>query len=283
VSKELALMSRSGKTFYFATLWLDQQTRLDSALAYAFCRRIDDIADASPQRGDRDKQLSDVVRALQSGAASHELVNPILPLIRRYPEIQEPLVALVNACRGDLPSLSIRDEQDFERYAHGVAGNVGLIMYPILGGTNPAGRSYAADLGIAMQSTNVARDVLEDLARGRVYLPISWLRGMDLRSVDITDQIVQGAVVDAVRQVLSFASYRYERGLSGLSFLSPRARSSIRIAARCYAAIGDRVIARERLSPKRAVVPLYRKIMLACRLSLSERLCTVKSAMVRDV
>lgn len=271
MKSELALMSRAGKTFYFSTLWLDQRTRREAAIAYAFCRRIDDIADASPQARDRDEVLVGVLRALEDSDRSNELVALVDPLVQRYPSIRQPLISLVTACQNDRPSLRINDERDFERYAHGVAGNVGLIMYPILGGTNPAGMSYAADLGIAMQSTNVARDVREDLARGRIYLPASWLGGIYLHSADIDDEGVEGAVVEAVRKTLAFADQRYQRGLSGLSFLSPRAQSAIRIAARCYAAIGERVIVRGKLGRNRAVVPLYRKIMLACYPGTGER------------
>lgn len=281
MSSELALMSRAGKTFYFSTLWLDREARREAALAYAFCRQVDDIADANPERDDRDMLLGDVLRALRCLDSANDLVRPIVPLIRRYPEVQEPLISLVTACQGDRLSLMIEDERDFERYAHGVAGNVGLIMYPILGGTNPTGRSYAADLGIAMQSTNIARDVREDLARGRVYLPATWLGGIDLRRANIEDDWVERSVVGAIQRALSFADHRYQRGLSGISFLSPRAQSAIRIAARCYEAIGERVIVRGRLARNRAVVPLYSKIILACSPATSERFRAPNSVAVK--
>jgi phytoene synthase len=265
MSGEMRLISKAGKTFYFATLWLEKAVRYDAALAYDFCRKVDDIADAEPARPDRRECLHAVAEAVLRGDGSHDLIRPLMPLITRYPEVREPLGALVKACCEDVPGLCIRDENDLERYSFGVAGNVGLIMYPILGGSVSAGRRCAADLGIAMQCTNIARDVLEDLRRGRVYLPDSWLLGCDIQDVQNESSGSESVVVEAVQKLLRFADSRYESGLAGLHYLAPQNRFAIRIAARCYAAIGERVITSGRLSRTRAVVPLTQKIVLACK------------------
>ena len=233
-------------------------------MAYNFCRAIDDLADTTPLHPNRDSRLLAIEDGLRSGDDSEELVRHILPLINRYPETREPFARLVTACREDRPSLEICDERDLERYAYGVAGNVGLIMYPILGGTSPLGRSYAADLGIAMQYTNIARDILEDLARGRVYLPREWLAGCDPKGLLYRLPDTESGVTRAVRTLLSSAQQRYARGLSGIDYLARANRFAITVAARCYAAIGDRIIQNETLIRKRAVVPLSEKILIAC-------------------
>ena len=268
MSGEMRLISKAGKTFYFATLWLEKRVRFDAALAYDFCRSVDDIADAEPARPDRNEFLRETSEAVLRGDADQDLVRPLRPLLTRYPEIREPLAALVEACREDIPSLSISDEADLERYAFGVAGNVGLIMYPILGGRSPQGRSYAADLGMAMQCTNIARDVFEDLGRGRVYLPSSWLSGQDVRALLDEDSVIEPVVVQAVQKLLRFADDRYETGLSGLHYLAPQSRFAIKVAARCYAAIGGRVIRDNRLARERAVVPFSHKVIMACKMGL---------------
>lgn len=268
MSGEMRLISKAGKTFYFATLWLNKRMRYDAALAYDFCRNVDDIADAEPARPDRDEFLRGVSSAVLSHDSSHALVRPLIPLLARHPEVCEPLAALVEACREDVASLRIKDEPDLERYAFGVAGNVGLIMYPILGGRSPQGRAHAADLGIAMQCTNIARDVLEDLARGRVYLPSAWLSGCDVRGLLDDSTSVEAVVVNAVQKVLGFADARYERGLAGLHYLAPQSQFAIRVAARCYAAIGERVIRDGRLARERAVVPFAHKVVMACKMGL---------------
>ena len=271
MSGEMRVMTRAGKTFYFATLWLRKQVRYDAAIAYNFCRAVDDIADAVPSRADRDDYLHKLAESLERGDSRDGIVRPLFPLIERYPEIISPLVALVHACCEDTPALCIRDERDLECYAHGVAGNVGLIMYPILGGASPDGRAPAAALGIAMQCTNIARDVLEDLQRERVYLPATWLKGCEPRDILNAHSPSEPVIVEAVRRLLAFADERYSHGLSSLHYLAPQSRFAIRVAAQCYAAIGDRVIRNGRLSRERAIVPLSQKILLACQMGLTAK------------
>jgi phytoene synthase len=268
MSGEMRLISKAGKTFYFATLWLERGVRYDAALAYNFCRTVDDIADGNLSRPERDGRLQEIARAVITDDANHDLVRPLAPLLARYPEVRQPLAALVDACREDVPSLRITNDGDLERYAFGVAGNVGLIMYPILGGRVAAGRSYAADLGIAMQYTNIARDVFEDLGREREYLPSAWLGERALNQLVSKCAGSEEVVVEAVRRLLRLADERYARGLSGLEYLAPENRFAIKVAARCYAAIGERVIRGGHLARERAVVPLARKIALACSLGL---------------
>jgi len=268
MSGEMRLISKAGKTFYFATLWLERSLRHDAALAYDFCRTVDDIADGPLFEPERTAQLNEIKRAVTTGDTAHELVARLAPLLARYPEVREPLAALVQACRDDTPSLRITHEADLERYAFGVAGNVGLIMYPILGGERDEGRSYAADLGIAMQYTNIARDIFEDLSRNRVYLPEEWLGGRSVRELLAQHSSSEGNVVEAVRLLLQRADERYARGLSGLRYLAPQNRFAIKLAARCYAAIGEGVIRNGRLARERSVVSLARKVTLACSMGL---------------
>jgi phytoene synthase len=275
MNHDMRLISKAGKTFYFATFWLNRAVRYDAARAYDFCRTVDDIADASPSRPDRDSYLQGVQDAVLRGDTSHELVRPLASLLSRFSSVQSPLAALVEACRLDNRDLVIRNECDLETYAHGVAGNVGLIMYPILGGTSPLGQTFAADLGIAMQYTNIARDVIEDLRHGRTYLPTSWLPGINLgESYEITPH-KEAYVVTAIRRILALADERYLRGLSGLHYLAPDNRFAIRVAAQCYRAIGERVLKNAHLSRTRAVVSMRDKIVIACKAALQSRSATL--------
>ena len=263
MNPELRLMTKAGKTFFFATLWLDRHTRQNAAIAYSFCRRIDDIADSEEVLTHRDNFLTDVAEALRTGRGGIPLVKNVMGLIERFPSIREPLAHLVEACRDDTATLVIRDEADLKRYAHGVAGNVGLVMYPVLGGYEPEGLQPAADLGIAMQYTNIARDVREDLGRGRVYLPSEWLDSIDPRKLPLSELGACTKVTEAVSRLLGLARERYERGLQGIRYLAPENQYAIKVAARCYAAIGDRVIRNGHLVTERAVVPFLSKVALA--------------------
>jgi phytoene synthase len=268
MSGEMRLISKAGKTFYFATLWLERSLRHEAALAYDFCRTVDDIADGAMPESERDSTLREIQRAVIEGDTTQELVKRVAPLLARYPDVREPLAALVEACREDTPLLRIAHEEDLERYAFGVAGNVGLVMYPILGGERDEGRSHAADLGIAMQYTNIARDIFEDLARNREYLPREWLGERSIRELFAHNSSSEEIVVEAVRRLLRLADERYARGLYGLRFLAPQNRFAINLAARCYAAIGEGVIRNGRLARERSVVSLARKVTLACSMGL---------------
>jgi phytoene synthase len=258
-------MSRAGKTFYFASLWLDRSLRADVATTYCFCRLVDDIADTLPIGARR----SDSLRCLAEAISSHNLENPdardILAIIERFPQIRSPIEQLIRSCDADVPGLVIETVTDLIHYAHGVAGTVGLVMYPLLGGTDPAGQPLAADLGIAMQLTNIARDVLSDLEQGRVYLPREWLKGRDLSDLLLYEPTIETIAVGAVHQLLSLANQYYLRGLQGLPYLNTRCRFAIRLAAHCYAAIGTRVVRNGVLARQRAVVPLHAKILLIAR------------------
>jgi phytoene synthase len=268
MNDDLRLMTRAGKTFYFATFWLTAEAREHAATAYSFCRKIDDIADGGLPQEQRDEYLRSVTRALSSMDRAFPGMERVLSLIERFPEIKEPLIALVDACREDTTDLIINTQDDLLSYSHGVAGNVGLIMYPILGGRAPEGLRYAADLGIAMQCTNIARDVFEDLRRGRIYLPAEWLEGIDPQDLLMGDAQVEQVVVGAIRRLLNVAELHYERGLAGIHFLAPRCRYAIRVAARCYSAIGEGVLRGGAVARERSVVPLYKKILLACEVSV---------------
>jgi phytoene synthase len=119
-----------------------------------------------------------------------------------------------------------------------------------------------------MQYTNIARDIFEDLARGRVYVPRSWIADHELRELASDPSRPDQGIVEAVRRLLTRAEERYVRGLSGITFLAHENRFAVKVAARCYAAIGERVIRDGHLVRERAVVPLSRKIVIACSMSL---------------
>jgi phytoene synthase len=157
MSDALRRMARGGKTFYFASLWLDRSVRENAAIAYSFCRMVDDIADTVIAGERRTATLARLLQAIKSHDTSCPEATAMLGLIEAFPQIRQPVEALISACTADTSGIRIKDSSELVQYAHGVAGTVGLIMYPLLGGSAPEGRRAAADLGIAMQCTNIAR------------------------------------------------------------------------------------------------------------------------------
>jgi len=268
-------MSKAGKTFYFASRWLAPEVRAHTATAYHFCRLIDDVADESQNPEVREELLSTFHQSISTLRPIDQITADTITLIKTFPEIQCPLIKLIESCKEDIPGKSIKDGRELIEYAHGVAGTVGLLMYPILGGRADVGREAANKLGIAMQCSNIARDVLKDLQDNREYLPIDWLDGHTVQSALESSQHESQSlhsknghrlVVNALKKVLEIADQHYEEGLAGLVYLNPRNRFAIRVAARCYQAIGNRVITAEhQLSSQRAVVPFIEKCLITFR------------------
>ena len=268
----LKIMSKEGKTFYFASRWLCPEIRNQVAIAYQFCRMVDDIADQVTDLKIREESLAVIYNTIASGSSNNPAFSQILELVAEFPEIQSPLLKLISMCRDDVPGRVIKTEAELFDYAQGVAGTVGLLMYPILGGTLPEGQTAAATLGVAMQYSNIARDVMRDFEENRQYLPKEWLNNHELKDIlstsgcmklGISRQEGDSLIVAAVRKLLNLADEYYEQGINGLVYLKPRNRFAIRVAARCYQAIGRRVITSDKkINLNRAVVPLREKCLI---------------------
>jgi NADH-quinone oxidoreductase subunit B len=135
------------------------------------------------------------------------------------------------------------DEDELIRYAWRVAGTVGLMMCNVLDVHDPRAAPFAVDLGIAMQLTNIARDVGEDARMGRRYLPTSWIGAVEPVAIAAPDLALQRSLEGATKRLLALADRYYASGEAGLGFLPLRARFGIFSAARMYRAIGGRIAA----------------------------------------
>lgn len=145
---------------------------------------------------------------------------------------------LIEGAEWDLSKGVIDDEADLIRYSFKVAGTVGLMMCGVLDVRSPRAWPHAIDLGIAMQLTNIARDVAEDAAMGRRYLPLKTRPPLELDVLIEPPTAVQPVLSRTVLDLLDLADRYYDSGLQGLSYLPVSARFSILVAARLYQAIG---------------------------------------------
>jgi 15-cis-phytoene synthase len=249
-----ALLARAGKSFHLAGKFLPPARRRAATQLYAFCRALDDLAD---ETGDAER-LEAVAAALEGGDQSHPLAAAYLAIDHADPR---PAIALARALRDDTGPIEITDERALLRYAHGVAGTVGLMMARVLGATHPAAAWHAVDLGIALQLTNIARDTREDADHGRRYLPAPWL--------DLPPSSIRGFPEEAHHAAMrctALAETYYSSGLAGLAYLPPESRRGILIAARVYREIGIELSRRgHRRRTDRVVVPAWRKAFLVAR------------------
>jgi phytoene synthase len=235
-------MKRNGKSFWFASLFLPRQVAADAARLYAFCRTMDDLADVAVTEESK-AVLSQVRGELRSGVASTPDVGDFLTLAKQYSLPREAADYLIATFIEDATTeMHIEDEDQLVRYCYGVAGTVGLMMAPILGAKGSQAREAAVHLGIAMQMTNIARDVLEDARNGRRYLPGGWVQHFTAQQIlnasSIESSDAKQIVADAVERLLALADRYYASASLGFDLIPSRTRRGIEIAAAIYREIG---------------------------------------------
>jgi 15-cis-phytoene synthase len=266
------LLAVGSKSFALASKLLPARVRPNATVLYAFCRLADDAVDDAP--ADR---VADAVRTLAQeldevyGAPSSEqrsAAHRALCIVVREQQIPRTLLdALIEGMVWDAENRRYETLDDLCAYGARVAGTVGAMMTLLMGQRSAEVLARACDLGVAMQLTNIARDVGEDAARGRLYLPLAWMRaeGVDpeafLRSPQYSAEI--GRVV---QKLLEAADDLYKRASPGVALLPPDCRTAIRAAALIYRDIG-RVVARANYDSvaSRAVVSKARKLWLLAR------------------
>jgi len=264
-----AATSAGSRSFYFATRFFPPDLARAAHAVYWFCRYTDDLVDEcdSVEQGRRDlEEWSVRLRwALDGGAVEHQVLQLFTQSVRNCDIPHEYPLELIEGMRMDLAATRYRTFAELRVFCYRVASVVGLMMCHAIGFEDPA-LVHATDLGIAMQLTNILRDVGEDLARGRLYLPSAEMESFGCTESDLDSR----RCTDAFRQLMQFQAGRardlYERAMPGVQLLKPRGQFAVRIAAELYRDI-LREIERNGYDVfhKRAVVPGRRKLWLTGR------------------
>jgi len=274
------------KSFHFASRFLPVEKKLAIFALYDYCRHADNLVDA---RGDRPAAevradlvaLANEVRAIHGGA---EPTSPrwlaLADRLQRYPVPLPPLLELLDGVAMDLDPVEIEDFPALEEYCRLVAGGVGLMLGPILGAPAEAFRDDGVKLGVAMQLTNVLRDVGEDLAHGRVYLPRTELAEFGLSRRDLEERRMTPELRRFMQWQVERARAFFDQGSRVVPlFPNDGSRLTVRLLAQTYAGILDAI---ERLDwdvfRSRAYVSTPRKLVMLGRAVLSERLGTLASS-----
>lgn len=266
------------KSFALASRLLPASCRDDAAVVYAWCRRADDAIDDTPacHQAVELARLRKELDAIYRGGHQREPVLAAFAEVvarraipRIYPE--ELLAGMaMDAAGHDYP-----DMQALHLYCYRVASTVGLMMSHVLGVSRHDALARAAHLGLAMQLTNICRDVVEDWDRGRLYLPDELLARYG--AGDLRRQLgrpfpdgATAAVAGSVRTLLAHAARFYRSGDRGITALPWRAGFGVRSARLVYAAIGDELTRTQYdVRAGRAVVPRWRKLLLVGRAGVS--------------
>ncbi len=257
-----AVFRAKARTFWWASRLLPRTVRDDAATVYAFCRMVDDMGDEA----DDPSYAELALEALSNEVAGCTRPRPLVAELRAAADrLGLPMGAateLIAGVRGDLGVVRMTDDAELVRYCYRVASTVGLMMCGVLGVRCREALPHAIDLGIAMQLTNICRDVAEDAERGRVYLPAQRLRsaGIDPEEV-VRGEADPERVTHVVRSVLALADRYYRSADGGMRDIPWRFRPAILVASRTYRAIGVRLRRRRPDAPAgRTVVPWPEKL-----------------------
>lgn len=201
----------SGSSFYYAFLFLSKPRRAAITAFYAFCREVDDVVDDMVDPGVAATKLawwqSEVVQSF-AGQPSHPVTRALLPLAQDYHIEARHLLAVIDGCQMDLQQTRYLDFAALQRYCHLVAGVVGEVAANIFGQTDPHTTEYAHKLGLALQLTNIIRDVGEDAMRGRIYLPMEDLQRFDVKAHEILKRQAEPEFRQRFSRLMQFQAQR---------------------------------------------------------------------------
>lgn len=223
---------RSKSNLAFALLCLPPGRRKDMQVFYEFCRTVDDIADS------RELPEEEARRALIAWKAAIRGERPLPPdlerVVERYSIDRELLGEIVLGIEMDLETVRYETYQDLQKYCWRVASAVGLASLPILGANSLESRAYATALGMALQLTNIIRDIAEDARAGRVYLPTE-----DLERFGVArEEILGGQPTPGLRKLVEFEGERaralFQEAERRLPESDRRALRAPRIMAKFY-------------------------------------------------
>jgi phytoene synthase len=237
VGADEVLASR-GRTFHWAKALLDARHAADATRLYGFCRAIDDVADEAGCADLARRRLATARHSIVCGETTDPTLADMLSLMRERGIPCEIVRELIDGVASDLEPVRMPDVDALMRYCYRVAGTVGLMMCKILDVDADAAAPHAIDLGIAMQLTNICRDVAEDAVANRRYLPATLVGDIDPRQLVVPTNAIETRARSGVAALLERADLHYASGERGLSYLPLRARGSILVAARLYRAIG---------------------------------------------
>ena len=254
VEQATQAIKAGSKSFAAAARLFDETTRQSAVMLYAWCRHCDDVVDGQQlghgqQHGDRSDgvaRLAALEQATLAACAGQLSGNPVFDglaeVVRRHGIPETCLLEHLAGFRMDVEALHYASLDDTLAYCWRVAGVVGVMMAMVMGNRNPATLDRACDLGMAFQLTNIARDVVEDAAIGRIYLPANWLRAEGIMTPDdVLDLRLRPALGRVAARLVDTADPYYRSAVAGIGELPLRSAWSIATARGIYRDIGRKV------------------------------------------
>ena len=255
-------LKNEGKSFYWASFFLPKKSKNNAGILYSICRYFDNIADKNNK--DMSLFLKESIKEIKSNNKNE--VNIFL----KKNEINVLIFAdLIRGLISDQKDVKIKNQTDLIKYSYFVAGTVGLMMSKIIGVKNIKASSCAIDLGIAMQLTNIARDVYEDAKLKRIYLPSEWIPNINLYELNGQKTISleqETTISNAINGLIDLSEKFYFNGFSGLKYIPLKTRLGIFIAANIYKGIGIKIKKNgKKYLKKRIYLNYYEKLIITLK------------------
>ncbi|MCW5963563.1 MAG: phytoene/squalene synthase family protein [Bryobacterales bacterium] len=261
--------AEGSKSFYFATRFFPAHLAKAAHAVYWFCRHTDDLVDEAPSaaigEGQLDAWEAMLLRAWDNGTADDPILRVFVETARRYAIPLEYPMELIEGMRMDLRGTQYQNFEELRVFCYRVASVVGLMMCHVIGFREPA-PAHAIDLGIALQLTNILRDVGEDLGRGRIYLPHEEMAQFGYTANDLRAGIRDERFRSLMKFQIARAEGFYQQARPGIPLLSADGRFAVIVAADVYRGILKEIVDNDfDVFHRRAVVPASRKYWITAR------------------
>ncbi len=230
-------LQKEGKSFYWASFFLPKHSKIKAGELYSICRYYDNIADMDKE--DKSIFLKESIEEIKSN--KENIVNIFLQQnginILIFIDLLQGLIK-------DQNNVKIQNKNELINYSYNVAGTVGLMMSKIIGVVDKKANSAAIDLGIAMQLTNIIRDVYEDAKMNRIYLPAELIPDITLSMLNGEHKLEtkqEFLLNNAIQKIIDLSEKFYLNGFSGLKYIPYKTRLGIFIAANVYRGISIKI------------------------------------------
>jgi phytoene synthase len=240
MSNNSKVMRKHGKTFFWASRFLDKKVATRLYAIYKFCREVDDLIDQKNKGLNYEEKLKKNINGWRS-SKKNLIFQPFFNIEKNFIPGQILFNEFFNGQESDIRQKQPISMNDLLIYCYRVAGIVGLMICDTFGIKDQKLRYFAIDLGIAMQLTNIARDIYEDAENNRIYIPVSLIgekKPKDLLGTKADERLLINKARD---QLINKSDLYYESGFRGVSYLPNKSQRAVRVAATLYQCIGRKI------------------------------------------